>query len=163
MAVDIPKFISTAVELYELWPSLFDWLGGSLGAFMVFLATASWWMRGYKAERDIAIARADSVSTRGQLETEKAALKGQIDVLEQRLALATEQQAVAAKEAESLKKQVDERRKQFAEKSVPADVGLFTTNLDVALARLLAANNATTSTLTLHGALYGNDFKRTEF
>ena len=90
-------------------------------------------MRGYKAD------------------AEKAALNGQIAILKQRLALATEQQAAAEREAENFRKELDELKEKLAHNAAPNEIAIATTNLDVLLGRLLTANNATTATLTFSG------------
>jgi outer membrane murein-binding lipoprotein Lpp len=140
MAVDFPKFFTTAAELYDLWPSLFNWAGGIAGSTLVAIVTATWWMRGYKADaREAALAG------------ENVGLNGQIEILKQRLALATEQQAAAEREAEGFRKQLDELKEKVAHNAPARDIQVVTTNLDVLLGRLLTANNATTATLTFAG------------
>jgi hypothetical protein len=91
MAVDLPKFITTAMELYELWPSLFNWAASLIIPIVIALVTASWWIGGYRAEAS------------------EVALKGQIAVLEQRLALTTEQRDAAQREVEKIRKESDLR------------------------------------------------------
>jgi hypothetical protein len=133
MAVDFPKFFATAAELYDLWPSFFNWAGGLIIPFVIVLVTATWWMRGYKAA------------------TNGAALKGQIGILEQRLAFATEQQTAAKREADGFKKELDELKEKMAHNAPSEDIRQSITKLEVLLGKLLTANNATTATLTSPG------------
>jgi hypothetical protein len=152
MAADFPKFFATAAELYDLWPSLFHWAAGVIGTIAVGLVTASWWMRGYIADRNEArirgTAEANEARIRGTAEANEAALKGQIGILEQRLALATEQQTAAKGEAEGFKNKLDELLEKVAHNAPPEDVRRTVMNLEVQLGKALAANNATTTTLT---------------
>jgi hypothetical protein len=141
--VDFPKFLTTAAELYGLWPSLFNWLGGIAGTILTGAVVAAWWMRGYKASADIA-----------KVETEKASLKGQIDVLQQRLALATEQQRAAAEQATKFESELSAIKAKAATGDTAKDIQSLTTNLEITLQKLLLANNTVTSTLTFPGAGY---------
>jgi hypothetical protein len=106
MAVDFPKFFSTASQLYDLWPSFFNWLGGIAGSVIVAIVIATWWMRGYKAAAEIGELKAKAAAETGELKAEAVGLKGQIEILDQRRALASEQQKVAESEAETFKKQL---------------------------------------------------------
>jgi hypothetical protein len=104
MAVDLPKFVATAIELYELWPSLFNWAASLIIPIVIALVTASWWIGGYKADAN------------------EAALRGQIAILEQRLAFATERRSAAEREAERFRKLSDLRTQQLSsDKREPDD------------------------------------------
>ena len=143
MVVDFPKFFMTAAELYDLWPSFFNWLGGISCSLLAGIIAATWWMRGYKADAD-----------QSELKTEIAGLKGQLAIFEQRLALATEQQKAAEREAEDFRLELGELKKKVASNASPKELQVVTTNLDVLLGRLLTANNATSATLTFSGVGY---------
>jgi hypothetical protein len=41
-AVDLPKFFATLSQLYDLWPSLFNWLGGVAGTVIAAIVIATW-------------------------------------------------------------------------------------------------------------------------
>jgi hypothetical protein len=140
MAVDFPKFFATAAELYGLWPSFFNWAAGLIIPIVFGLVTASWWMRGLRADANEARAEAN-----------EAALKGQMGILEQRLALATEQQKASGREAEGFKKELAELKEKVVHDAPSEEIRLTVTNLEVQLGKLLTANNATTATLTSPG------------
>jgi outer membrane murein-binding lipoprotein Lpp len=127
---DFKNFFATAIQLYDLWPSFFNWLGGISFAVLSAIVIATWWMRGYKANAD-----------QGQLKIEIAGLKGKIEILEQRLAFAAEQQNAAEREAEDFKKQLD----QLEARGAPKDLVII---LDEAFGRVLMANNAASLALS---------------
>ncbi len=54
MAVDFPKFFATAAELYNLWPSLFNWGLATLGGLFSAVIWLVWFIRGLKAKIDLA-------------------------------------------------------------------------------------------------------------
>jgi hypothetical protein len=162
MAVDFPKFFKSAGELYDLWPSFFNWAGLSIISFIGALITATWWMRGFKAG-------ADEARLSGTAGAKEEALRGQIGILEQRLALAAEQQSAAKREGEEFKNELDvlkeklEQRFALVTKRQPAAAGEFRqimTNLEVLFGRLLEANNATTITLTAKEVKMGDPIGR---
>jgi len=76
--VDFPKFFSTAAELYGLWPTFFKVVGGSIVPIIGGLVTATWWMRGYKADAREAVLEGQNVALQGQLAAETATLKGEL-------------------------------------------------------------------------------------
>jgi hypothetical protein len=88
------------------------------------------------------------------VETEKAGLKGQIDVLLQRLALATEQQKAATEQGAKFESELSALKAGAAMGEAAKDIQLLTTNLDITLQKLLLANNTVTSTLTFPGTGY---------
>jgi hypothetical protein len=133
--VDFPKFLTTASELYDLWPALFNWTAGIAGTILSAAVAATWWVRGFKADADLATG-----------EAEKAALKGQIDVLTQRLSLATEQQKVATEQAKHFETQLSELKAKAAAGGPAKEKELA--DLALSLDRFLTANNAVTTTLT---------------
>src|SRR5262245_14885796 len=98
--VDFAAFFQKAAELSVLWPSLFNWAVPSFIGFIGIVATATWWMRGYKADAD-----------QGELKAQIAGLKGEQDVLTQRLALATEQQKAATEQAKKFEVELNEFKK----------------------------------------------------
>jgi hypothetical protein len=145
MAVDVQEFGNTAAKLYDLWPPLFNWLGGIVSGTLVFIVTATWWARAYKADRDIAILKnekttieRDRDTLRNNFEIEKRSLQVQFDsdvkvltaqalaektgaeaekrVLEQRLQLAAQQNAAAKEEAERIKTQISELKEKTRSK-----------------------------------------------
>jgi hypothetical protein len=144
MAVDFPKFFATAVELYDLWPSFFHWAAGLIIPIIGGLVFAGWWMRGFKAD-------ANEARLNGRAEANEAALNGKIGILEQRLAFAAEQQTAAERVAEGFRNELDELKEKMAHDARPEDIRQTVTNLEVQLGKLLAANNATTTTLTSPG------------
>src|SRR5260370_9293581 len=120
MTVDFSRFFATASELYGLWALLFSWMGGILVSALALLITATWWMRGYQAD------------------VKEAGLKGQIDILRQRLSLATEQQAAVSKVAKDLQTQASLQK----ENRTGAIDTQFKSDFEVALAKLMTANSA---------------------
>jgi hypothetical protein len=203
--VDFPKFFSKAAELYELWPSFFNWAAGVILPAIGGLVWAAWWIRGYKAEIREAVlggqivalqeqlaaetatlkgelaaekgqleakvavlmgqmeteravlkgqVETERAALKGKLEAETAALKGEINVLTQRLELATEQQKAATDQAKIFEVQLAELKSKTSrgEQPSPSEIKNATIVLDIALQRLLAANDAVTSTLTIPGA-----------
>jgi predicted RNA-binding Zn ribbon-like protein len=104
-------------------------------------------MRGYKAAAEIGELKAKAAAETGELKAEAVGLKGQIEILDQRRALASEQQKVAESEAETFKKQLAEFKEKVEQNASPKEIQMATTNLDVSLDRLLAANNAASATL----------------
>ena len=117
---DLQRFLTTARELYNLWPALFNWAAAGFLPLLGVVATASWWMRGYKA---------DAV---------EAGLKGQIDVLTQRLALSAEQQKASNEYGKKVESELAEYKAQGAD----------TKRLEISVGNLITANNLVTSTLT---------------
>lgn len=165
--VDFPKFTSTALELYGLWPALFNWAGGVAISTLAFVITAAWWMRGYKAERDIAIVQAqkagvesEKAALKGQmdvqiaalsakLDSEKIAAQGQIQIMEQRLTLAAEQNKAAEQELRRVKERLsDLKGKAEAGEALP-DIRLATENLGFSFDKLLSANAKVSKTLSI--------------
>jgi hypothetical protein len=141
----IEDFVATAAKLYGLIVPI---VGG--------LAYAGWWLRGFKAdvneERLRGTAETNEARLRGTAEANEAALKGQMGILEQRLALATEQQAAAEREGQGFQKELAELKEKMADDTtLSEDIRRAVTNLDFQLGKLLAANNATTTTLTSPG------------
>jgi hypothetical protein len=141
IAVDFPKFFETAEKLYDLWPSFFNWAGGCLLVIAGFLVTAGWWLRGYKADTNEA-------ALTGEKNAKEAALTGEIKLLEQRHALATELQAAAEREAERFKSELNELKEKVAQDAPPEEIQAAVTNLEVQLGKFQAANNATTAALS---------------
>jgi hypothetical protein len=129
--VDFPKFLSTAGALYNLWPALFDWAVPGFFALFGIVATTSWWMRGYKAE------------------AAEAGLKGQIDVLTQRLALSAEQQIASNEYAKKVENELAEYKAQAAKGADPKELELAIKSLESSVGNLITANNLVTSTLTI--------------
>ena len=138
MTVDLPKFFATAMQLYELWPSLFNWTAGGIALVLVLFVTATWWMRGYKAD-----------ARQAALEGEKIALNGQLDGLLQRLTLATEQQKMATEHAKSFEAHITTLREKIAKDIlVDRDLQMLIAKLDISLGRLMATINSVSGTLT---------------
>lgn len=150
MAVDFPKFFTTAAELYELWPSLFTWGAGLIVPILGIIVTASWLMRGYKAGAREAV-----------LEGEKVGLMGQIEVLQQRLSLAIELQKAATEQAKSFEAQLGKLREKMAKDLLfDKELQVATAKLDIALGKLLTANSAVSGTLTPpSGTGYGSEWR----
>jgi len=133
--VDFPKFFATAAELYSLWPSFFTWAAGLIVPFIAVLVTATWWMRGYKAD-----------AREAALEGEKIGLKGQVDV--QRLALATEQNKLTEGQVKKFQGELEELKARVKRGESLKELQNFTSNLDTTLENLYQANNAVGHTLT---------------
>ena len=83
-------------------------------------------MRGYKASAD-----------QGTLKTEIAGLKGKIEILEQRLTFAQEQQKAAEQEAEDFKARLAELKKKLPQDASSKELIL---DLKTQFDRLVAAN-----------------------
>jgi hypothetical protein len=76
-------------------------------------------------------------------------LQGQIDVLTQRLALATEQQKAATEQAKKFEAELEQlKAKTSRDPTTSVEIKKITMDLDRALQRLMASNNAVSSTLT---------------
>jgi hypothetical protein len=177
MPVDLQKFANTATELYALWPALFNWLGGIVIGTLAFMVTSTWWVRGYMADRDIAILKNEKAT----LEREKTVLKGQFDaekvllnarleseikalnakadaertaaqgliqVLEQRLQLAVDQNAAAKDEARRAKDQLTGLREAARSGGSLKDLQVATTHLDTSFDKIIHANSAVSDILT---------------
>jgi len=154
------EFIETAVKLYTLAPSLFLWLGGFLVTLIGTTWTLSWFMRGYKAESEVAkkdaevagkaaeLAKKDAEVARKDIEI--TGVKGEMAVLAQRLALAQEQQKAAEAEAEKFAKELAELEKAPAPQS--KEFAELTKQLELTLGRLVTANSAVTGTLNFKGS-----------
>jgi chromosome segregation ATPase len=95
-------------------------------------------MRGYKAE-----------AREASLEGEKIALKGQIEILQQRLALAAEQQKVVTEQAKEFQAELAQLKAKVGKGESVGDLQLFTTTLGATLDKVVNSNNAVGSTLTL--------------
>lgn len=137
MTVDLPKFFATAAQLYELWPSLFNWTAGVVVVILAIFVAATWWMRGYKADARQAV-----------LEGEKIALNGQIEGLMQRLSIAADQQKTATEQAKGLETQLMVLREKMAKDILlDRDLQMLVAKLDISLGRLLSAISAVSGAL----------------
>jgi hypothetical protein len=123
MSLDFPTLLTKAGDLYDVSPTFFNVSGGVVGSIFGAIVAATWFMRGY-------------------------GLKGKIDILEERLVLAKEQQTVAQNLAETFKTELGNLREQTAKNAPFNDLQAATLHLDSTLRKLLTANNAVTSALT---------------
>jgi TolA-binding protein len=156
--VDFPKFFKTAEELYDLWPALFNWAAGWSFTLLGIVATASWWMRGYKADAAEAGLRNQLNSQINELNIqiaglngEIAGLKGQIDVLLQRLALAADQQKASAEYAKKVESELAQVNAQAAKGADAKELQLTVKGIENSLGALINSNNQVTRTLTFPG------------
>jgi hypothetical protein len=175
--VDFPRFFATAGELYNLWPTLFLSAGGLFLALLGIVGSWSWRARGNRAVLAEAGLRGEINDLRDQkngeinnqigeiggLKIEIVGLRGQIDVLTQRLALAVEQQKASEEYAQKVKSEFAEYKTKAEEGADKKELQFAGNKVESSVINLINANNLVTSTLTFPGRNLSTEWKPVDF
>jgi hypothetical protein len=129
MSIDFPELITKGVELYDLAPGLFNWIGAIIGGGYVSSVGGAWWLRGH-------------------------GLKAEIGVLERQLSLAKDQNDAAKMEAANSKADIARMNEKITKSATLRELAASTAMLEVTIDKVISANDLVSGTLTPSGAGY---------
>ena len=132
MRNDPAQFLASLGELYSIWPGYFYAIGVVIVAFVLGA---------------FRLGRALEKAGKEGLREQKKAVDTWLEVVKQKLEIAEKAASAVTAELADLKAQIANNAPQPA-------LALATSHLDMSLTRLLAANNAVSSTITSPGAGY---------